>query len=117
MAANDDEVFMQDIDIDYDKVVSYEELEKYNNPIVIPDDFDQMEDVCVTSVPMIQFVDEVSISQVVESSRNVSVIIETFSCTKCGKRYKKKSYFYKHQLTCGKRLIYYSVSNQEGFSN
>ena len=111
MVANDDEVFMQDIDIDYDEVVSYEELEKYNNfenfEIEIPDDlgiddFDQMEDVCVTSVLMIQFVDEVSISQVVESSRNVSVIVESFSCTKCGKRYKKKSYFDKHQLTCGK---------------
>ena len=30
MAANDDEVLMEDIDIDYDEVMPYEEL-KYNN--------------------------------------------------------------------------------------
>ena len=46
MAAN--EVFMEDIDIDYDEVRPYEELEKYNNlKIEITlrygiDDFDQI---------------------------------------------------------------------------
>ena len=54
MAANDDEVFMEVIDIDYDEVMPYEELEKYNNfKIEIRwfrysiDDFDQMEDTLI----------------------------------------------------------------------
>ena len=95
------------VEIEVPDDITYEELEKVEVELdklpVLEDDEDDTcsidetldEDEVGKKVPTLTFISEETVT--VKTTTAESFLV----CSKCGKRYKKKSYFVKHQGICG----------------
>ena len=102
-----------DYEIDEDFAIDEDNLEMHNEykstEVLISDDdfsnvdFDDNEDLILTSLPKITFVNEeaeVLVTTTVSSDK--TNMKDAMVCSKCNKSYKVTSYFQKHILTCGR---------------
>ena len=101
-----------DYEIDEDFAIDEDNLEMHNEyestEVLISDDdfsnvdFDDNEDLILTSLPKITFVNEAEVLVTTTVSSDKTNIKDAMVCSKCNKSYKVTSYFQKHILTCGR---------------